>query len=54
MADIIRRVIQERRSLNKALAEIRLKCQQKPSPELERMIRELEAEIIRRGKTSCC
>jgi hypothetical protein len=41
-------MIIERRSLEAALADLRAKYQQEPTPELARMIERLEAELARR------
>jgi len=40
--------MKSRRSMAKALADFRAKCEAEPSPALERMIKELEAEMANR------
>jgi hypothetical protein len=42
-------VLQKRRSLERALADLRAKFQQQPEPDLARMIGQLEAEIVERA-----
>ena len=46
--DFIEKALRQRRSLEKALEDVRAKNAREPSPELEKMIRDLEVEIARR------
>jgi hypothetical protein len=50
MATFIDRVLSERRTLKKALADIRAKYENSPDPELADMIRHAEAEILDRER----
>jgi hypothetical protein len=45
MDDFLTKALAERRSLEEALTDLRAKYQRQPSPDLARMIRELEAEV---------
>ena len=50
MVDQLDRTIKGRRSMEEALADLRVKYQQQPSFELARMIQQLEAEIAIRKR----
>ena len=52
MGDIIERGIDERRSIEEALADLLAKHERLPSPDLARMIRQLHAEIGERKRRS--
>ncbi len=51
MDDFIAKALAERRSLEKALKDLRAKYERRPSPDLAEMIRQLELEISHRGFT---
>jgi hypothetical protein len=48
MQDFLTNALAERRSLEKALADLRAKYKHRPSPDLAEMIRKLEQEIVYR------
>jgi hypothetical protein len=48
MSDFIASVLRERRSLETVLADLVAKHKRAPRPELARMIRGIEAEIVQR------
>jgi hypothetical protein len=48
MADFIERVLRERRSLEKAFADMLAEYERKPTPELAERIKIIDAEIARR------
>ena len=50
MPDQIGRALSERRSLEEALADLRAKYNGRPTPDLARMIQQLEAEIAERKR----
>jgi hypothetical protein len=50
MRDFIDLFLTERRTLEQALADLRLKYAQNPGRQLADMIRQAEAEILDRGK----
>jgi phage shock protein A len=49
MDDFIAKALAERRSLEKALKDLRAKYERQPNPDLAEMIRQLEVEISQRG-----
>jgi len=51
MDDFIAKALAERRSLEKALKDLRAKYERRPSPDLAEMIRQLELEVSHRGFT---
>ena len=51
MDDFLTKALAERRSLEQAVADLRAKYERQPSPDLARMIRELEAEISYRSRS---
>lgn len=52
MSSFIDRVIADRRTLHQALAEIRAKYEKSGDPDLAKMVRHAEAEIIERESKS--
>jgi hypothetical protein len=48
MADFIERVLRERRSLEKAFADMLAEYEHRPTPELAERIKIIDAEIARR------
>ena len=52
MRETIDRGIRERRSIEDACADLRAKYERRPSPDLARMIEQLEAEIAARDARS--
>ena len=54
MDTIITTVLEKRRSIERALYDFRAKNDNRPEPDLARMVAQLEAEIADRGVTQLC